>query len=86
MTAYLSGGGITRTSGQGLRVDNNIHLYIPGTTAVSTYVNKSMPVIGADSSTCERYISDSHSTIPNFGHVPPVHTDVTNKGWVESVF
>ena len=45
MTSYVSGDGITSCSGQGLRVDNNVHLYVPGTIAVSTYVNKSVPVI-----------------------------------------
>ena len=45
-----------------------------------------MPVIGVDSSTSERYISDSHFTMPNFGHVPTVNTDVVNKGYVEWLY
>ena len=87
LTAYVSGGGITTSSTSGLKVDNNnIHLYVPGTTVVSTYVNKSIPVIGVDSSTSERYISDSHFTILNFGHVPTVNTDVVNKGYFEWLY
>ena len=86
MTAYVSGCSITRSSGRSLRVDNNVHLYVPGTSVVSTYVNKSVPVIGIDSCTSERYTSDSHFTIPSFGHVPKMNTDITNKGWMESLF
>ena len=85
LTAYVSGGGITSFTGD-LKVDNNIHLYVRGTTVVSTYVNKSIPVIGVDSSTSERYISDSHFTMPNFGYVPTVNTDVVNKGYVEWLY
>ena len=78
MTSYVSGGGIPRNSGQGLRVDNNVHLFIPGTISISTHVKRSVPVIGVDNSTGERYISDSHFTMPNFGHVPTINTDVVN--------
>ena len=80
LTAYVSGGGITRSSTGGLKTDNNIHLYVPGITVVSTYVNKSIAVIGVDSSTSERYISDSHFTMPNFGsYSQRCNTDVVNK-------